>query len=101
MPARFLLLALLLPSLSIYGQSFLHVTCDSACLPAFASVPEDVVVPCLEAFPDFEVPSASGCAESPIENVPTVELDATSIERHDVMTALGDGPDWALWLGRF
>ncbi len=101
MPARFLLLSLLLPSLSIYGQSFLHVTCDSACLPAFASVPEDVVVPCLEAFPDFEVPSASGCAESPIENVPTVELDATSIERHDVMTALGDGPDWALWLGGF
>lgn len=53
MPARFLLLSLLLPSLSIYGQSFLHVTCDSACLPAFASVPEDVVVPCLEAFPRF------------------------------------------------
>ncbi len=101
MPARLLLLGLLLQTLPFYGQSYLRVTCDSTCLPAIDSIPEDVVVDCLTPFPDFDLGAASACAEAPIENMPSLSLDATSLTRYDVETALGNGPDWALWLGGF
>ena len=101
MPARLLLIGLLFQFSSISGQPFLHSTCDSSCLPAFDAVPEDVTVSCLEAFPDFTLPGAEACADSPIENTPSVELDVTSVTSHSATTAFGDGPDWAIWLGGF
>ena len=55
MPARILLLGILLQSLPFFGQSYLRVTCDSTCLPAFDSIPEDVAVDCLTPFPDFDL----------------------------------------------
>ena len=101
MSARFFLICLLLASAPLYSQQFLRVTCDSTCLPAFSTIPEDVTVTCEEAFPAFEIPAASACAESPITNTPSVELDATEVTTHDLLTADGDGIDWALWLGGF
>ena len=55
MPARLLLIGFLLSTTPFFGQSFLRVTCDSTCLPAFDQAPEDVVVTCEEAFPDFVI----------------------------------------------
>ena len=101
MPARLLLIGLLFQFSSIYGQPFLHSTCDSSCLPAFDAIPEDVTVSCLEAFPDFTLPGAEACEDSPIENTPSVELDVTTVTSHSATTAFGDGPDWAIWLGGF
>ena len=101
MPARLLLIGLLLSTTPFYGQSYLNSTCDSTCLPVFDEVPENAVVTCDEAFPDVTIPSATTCAESPITNTPSLTMDATTITRHAVTTALGDGPDWALWLGGF
>lgn len=101
MPARLLLIGTLLSATPLLGQSFLHTTCDSICLPAFSEVPEDVTIACEDAFPDFDLPSADGCEDSPVANAPHLELDATSVTRHNVTTALGIGADWALWLGGF
>ena len=101
MPARLLLIGFLLSTTPFFGQSFLRVTCDSTCLPAFDSAPEDVVVDCDDVFPDLVIPSATTCAETPIVNTPSLTMDATSIVRHSATIAAGDGPDWALWLGGF
>lgn len=101
MPARFLLIGFLLAFAPLHGQQFLRITCDSTCLPAFSAIPDDVVVTCEEEFPGFEIPAATACPESPVANTPHVELDATSVTAHDAETALGEGVDWALWLGGF
>lgn len=101
MSARIFLFGILLYPLSFLGQPFLHSTCDSTCLPGFESVPEDVSVDCLTDFPAFAIPGAEGCGEAPIQNFPSVELDATSILQSDVEVALGLGTDWSLWLGGF
>ena len=101
MPARIFLIGLLLHFLPVHGQSFLHVTCDSSCLPAFSAVPDDLTLDCSAALPEFILPDATGCDAAPVENTPSVALDATTATAHDATTAVGDGPDWALWLGGF
>ena len=101
MPARIFLIGLLLHFLPVQGQSFLHVTCDSSCLPAFSAVPDDLTLDCSAALPEFILPDATGCDAAPVENTPSVALDATTATAHDATTAVGDGPDWALWLGGF
>lgn len=101
MPARIFLIGVLLHFLPAQGQSFLHVTCDSACQPAFSAVPDDVTIGCGDDFPAFELPDADGCPDAAVENVPHVELDVTGVTSHSAVTAMGDGPDWALWLGGF
>lgn len=102
MPARLpLLLSLLLPALIGQAQPFLNGSCVAECQPALDAMPTDTVLDCAAALPAFAAPTGTACATAPIENNPSVELDATSFTRHNVETAFGDGDDWALWLGSF
>ena len=102
MPARLLLTATLLTwSLTSWSQSFLHEGCDSLCTPVITDVAEDAVLDCTAPFPDFDLPSATSCAEVPVSNLVGVELDETLITTYDLTTAFGVGADWALWLGGF
>lgn len=102
MPARFtLLVTLCVIALSVQGQSFLHVTCDAECTPALTSTPADSTFACDDAWPEIGEITGEGCTDAPIENLIGLDMDASVVTRYDVTTALGDGVDWALWLGDF
>lgn len=102
MPARLLFIGVLLIwSCIAQSQTYLRPACDSTCLPAFTSIQDNVDLDCTSDFPPFEVGEATGCASSPVSQMPTVELDYTSSTLYTVETAEGIGADWALWLGGF